>query len=180
MNALQTGCLVLHNGGEMWRPLLSVQDAAAAYKLMLEAPADKVGGEIFNVTNGNFRISELALRVQNKLGEMGIRCEVKPDYNYRNLRSCQASGKKIAERLGFVPRVTVEETVEDLAGKIRDGSFHDASDPAYHNIRWLDLLEGTRTKLGYTESVLNLNPAQLKEVRAAASKQGSAAAYQGR
>jgi nucleoside-diphosphate-sugar epimerase len=178
LNALQTGCLVLHNGGEMWRPLLSVQDAAAAYKLMLEAPADKVGGEIFNVTNGNFRISELALRVQNKLGEMGIRCEVKPDYNYRNLRSCQASGKKIAERLGFVPRVTVEETVEDLAGKIRDGSFHDASDPAYHNIRWLDLLEGTRTKLGYTESVLNLNPAQLKEVRAAASKEGSTAACQ--
>jgi hypothetical protein len=178
LHALQTGCLVLHNGGEMWRPLVSVQDAAAAYKLMLEAPLDKVGGEIFNVTNGNFRISELALRVQNKLGEMGIRCELKPDYNYRNLRSCQASGAKIAERLGFVPRVTVEETVEDLAGKIRDGSFHDASDPAYHNIRWLDLLEGTRTKLGYTESVLNLNPAQLKEVRAAASKEGSTAACQ--
>ena len=28
LNALQTGCLVLHNGGEMWRPLVSVQDAA--------------------------------------------------------------------------------------------------------------------------------------------------------
>jgi nucleoside-diphosphate-sugar epimerase len=180
LNALQTGCLVLHNGGEMWRPLLSVQDAAAAYKLMLEAPADKVGGEIFNVTNGNFRISELALRVQNKLGEMGIRCEIKPDYNYRNLRSCQASGRKITERLGFAPKVTVEETVEDLVGKIRGGSFHDASDPAHHNIRWLDLLEETRTKLGYTESALNLNPAQLEEVRAAASKQASTAACQQR
>jgi nucleoside-diphosphate-sugar epimerase len=180
LNALQTGCLVLHNGGEMWRPLLSVQDAAAAYKLMLEAPVDKVRGEIFNVTNGNFRISELALRVRSKLGEMGIGCELKPDYNYRNLRSCQASGKKITERLGFAPRVTVEETVEDLAGKIRAGSFHDASDPAYHNIRWLDLLEETATKLGHTESVLNLNPAQLKEVRAAAMKQGSTAACQQR
>ena len=180
LNALQTGCLVLHNGGEMWRPLVSVQDAAAAYKLMLEASVDKVGGEIFNLTKGNFRISELALRVQNKLGEMGIRCELKPDYNYRNLRSCQASGTKIAERLGFVPRVTVEETVEDLVGKIRGGSFHDPSDPSYHNIRWLDLLEEIRTKLGYSESVLSLNPAQLKEVRAAASKQGSTAASQPR
>jgi nucleoside-diphosphate-sugar epimerase len=175
LNALQTGRLVLHNGGEMWRPLLSVQDAAAAYQLMLEAPADKVGGEIFNVTNGNFRISELALRVQNKLGEMGIRCEIQPDYNYRNLRSCQASGKKVAERLGLVPRVTVEETVVDLVGKIRDGCFHDVSDPAYHNIRWLDLLEETRTKLGYTDSVLNINPEQLREVRAAVSKRRSVA-----
>ena len=170
LSALQTGRLVLDNGGEMWRPLLSIQDAAAAYQLMLEAPAEQVGGEIFNVTNGNFRISELALRVRNKLAEIGIPCELQPDYQYRNLRSCQASGKKVAERLKFVPRVTVEETVADLVGKIRDGSFLDVNDPVYHNIRWLDLLEETRTELGYAESVLNLNPAQLKEVRAAASK----------
>jgi nucleoside-diphosphate-sugar epimerase len=174
LNALQTGCLVLHNGGEMWRPLLSVQDAAAAYLLMLEATTDKIGGEIFNVTNGNFRISELALRVRNKLGQMGIACDIKPDYNYRNLRSCQASGKKIEKCLGFAPRVTVEETVEDLVGKIRDGSFHDISDPAFHNIRWLDLLEETSTKLGHRESVLNLSPAQLKEIRAVASNPRSA------
>ena len=172
LNALQTGRLVLHNGGEMWRPLLSLQDAAAAYGLMLEAPAEQVGGEIFNVTNGNSRISELALRVRNKLSEIGIPCELQPDYQYRNLRSCQASGKKVAERLKFVPRVTVEETVADLVGKIRNGSFMDVNDPAYHNIRWLDLLEQTGTGLGYAESVLNLNPAQLKEVRAAASKPG--------
>lgn len=170
LSAFQTGRLVLHNGGEMWRPLLSVQDAAAAYRLMLEAPAEQVRGEIFNVTNGNYRISELALRVRNKLAEIGIPCELEPEYIYRNLRSCQASGRKIAERLKFTPKVTVEESVGDLVGKIRDGSFHDISDPAYHNIRWLDLLEETRTKLGYAASVLNLNPARLREVRAAASK----------
>jgi len=174
LSALQTGRLVLHNGGEMWRPLLSIEDAAAAYRLMLEAPAELVSGEIFNVTNGNYRISELALRVRKKLAEMDIRCELEPDYKCRNLRSCQASGKKIAERLRFTPRVTVEETVGDLAEKIRDSSFHDVSNPAFHNIRWLDLLEETRTKLGYPDSVLNLNPKQLKEVRAEASKQRSA------
>jgi len=35
----------------MWRPLLSVQDAAAAFQLMREAPADKVDGESLNVPN---------------------------------------------------------------------------------------------------------------------------------
>jgi nucleoside-diphosphate-sugar epimerase len=174
LNALQVGRLVLHNGGEMWRPLLSLQDAAAAYKLMLEAPVDKIKGEIFNVTNGNYRISELALRVQKKLSDVGVRCEVDPDYNYRNLRSCQASGQKIRERLGFTPQVTVEETVVDLVQKIKGGAFHDVADPAYHNIRWLDLLEDLRTKLSYADSVLNLNPQQLKELRVAVAKQGSA------
>ena len=176
LNALQTGCLTLHNGGEMWRPLLSIQDAVAAYTLMLEAPVEKVKGEIFNVTNGNYRISELALRVQRKLLDLGIPCEVRPDYNFRNLRSCQASGQKIAQRLGFAPSVTVEQTVEDLVEKIRSGAFRDPSDPAFHNIRWLDLLEETRTKLGYSQSVLNLSPQQLKEVRVAALQQPRAVA----
>jgi nucleoside-diphosphate-sugar epimerase len=174
LNALQSGRLVLHNGGEMWRPLLSIQDAAAAYQLMLEAPVEQIRGEIFNATNGNYRISELALRVQHKLADLNIRCEIAPDYNYRDLRSCQASGKKIAERLGFTPKVTVEDTVEDLVSKIRSGAFHDVADPAFHNIRWLDLLEEVKSKLVYSGSVLNLNPQQLKDVRAAVSQPGGA------
>jgi nucleoside-diphosphate-sugar epimerase len=176
LNALQTGQLVLHNGGEMWRPLLSIQDAVAAYELMLEAPAEKINGEIFNVTNGNYRISELALRVQNKLSELDVRCEIRPDYNYRNLRSCQASGEKIAQRLGFIPQVTVEQTVEDLVQKIRGGVFRDPNEPEFHNIRWVDLLEETRTSVGCAESVFDLNPEQLRELRVAACKQRSAVA----
>jgi len=167
LNALQVGRLVLHNGGEMWRPLLSLQDAVAAYKLMLEAPAEKIAGEIFNVTNGNYRISELALRVQKKLREIGIGCDIDPDYEYRNLRSCQASGAKIADRLGFTPKVTVEETVMDLVNKIQSGIFQDLTDPSLHNIRWLELLEEVATKLAYPQSVLNLNAQQLKELRGA-------------
>ncbi len=174
LSALQSGCLALHNGGEMWRPLLNITDAAAAYRLMLEAPAEKIRGEIFNVTNGNYRISELALRVQHKLGELGIHCKIKPDYQYQNLRSCQASGRKVADRLGFVPKVTVEESVQDLAEKIQNGTFPDISDPASHNIRWLDLLEETNQKLGNSEPVLNLSGEKLWEVRAAALRQRSA------
>ena len=174
LNALQLGRLELHNGGEMWRPLLSIQDAAAAYRLMLEASADEIRGEIFNVTNGNFRISELALRVQKRLREIGVHCEIEPDYNYRNLRSCQASGQKIMQRLGFAPKVSVEETVVDLVQKIKGGAFQDVADPSYHNIRWLDLLEDVRSKLSHADSVLNMSPQQLKELRVTVAKQRSA------
>lgn len=176
LNALQKGEVILHNGGEMWRPLLNIRDAAAAYKLMLEVPKEKVSGEIFNVTNGNYRISELALRVRNKLEQLGIACELRPDYNYRNLRSCQASGQKVARHLGFVPKITVEQTVEDLVQKIRGGAFHDPNDPIFHNIRWLDLLEETRIRAGCSESLFKLNSEQLRELRDVASKQRSAVA----
>jgi nucleoside-diphosphate-sugar epimerase len=176
LSALQTGQLVLHNGGEMWRPLLSIQDAVAAYQLMLEGPAENINGEIFNVISGNFRISELALRVRNKLSELGITCEVRPDYNYRNLRSCQASGKKIGQRLGFAPKVTVEECVKDLVEKIRGGAFHDLQDPSLHNIRWLDLLEDLRAKAGYADSVFSLGSKQLRQLRLSAFSERSAAA----
>jgi hypothetical protein len=68
----------------------------------------------------------------------------------------------------------VEETVEDLVKKIQGGAFHDVADPAFHNIRWLDLLEEVKSKFVYPGSVLNFNPQQLKDVRAAVSQQRSA------
>ena len=43
----------------MWWLLLSIQDAVLVDELMLEAPADRINGEIFNVTNGNYRIPGL-------------------------------------------------------------------------------------------------------------------------
>ncbi len=175
LQAMKTGFLTLHNGGEMWRPLLSMEDAVAAYELMLEAPGGKVSGQIFNITNGNYRISELALRVQHKLRELGVPCELHPDYEFRNLRSCQMSGNKIAETLGFVPKVTVEEVVGDLVQKIRSGEL-DTEDPAFHNIRWLDLLEQRKTQFGFEDTVLRLGPKELAKLRSTVShKQGTPA-----
>ena len=62
-DALQKGYLHLHYGGQMWRPLVDVRDAARAYVIALEADENIVAGQIFNVVAENYRISELALRV---------------------------------------------------------------------------------------------------------------------
>ncbi|MCX6020333.1 MAG: SDR family oxidoreductase, partial [Chloroflexi bacterium] len=59
-DALSRGRLTLHYGGEMWRPLVDVRDAARAYIAAMEARDDLVAGEIFNVSYRNFRVSELA------------------------------------------------------------------------------------------------------------------------
>src|SRR5579864_3397906 len=55
-DGLSKGCLTLHYGGQMWRPLVDVRDAARSYLVALEAPTNLVRGEVFNVVTENFRI----------------------------------------------------------------------------------------------------------------------------
>src|SRR3954453_4538229 len=70
-DALLNGRLMLHGGGWMWRPLVDVQDVADAMILALEAPADLVRGEIFNVLHSNYQIRELAMLVAGSVQLQG-------------------------------------------------------------------------------------------------------------
>lgn len=47
--AWKTGRLPLMRDGQQWRPMVHVKDVAGANRFMLEAPADKVNGRLFNV-----------------------------------------------------------------------------------------------------------------------------------
>src|SRR3954465_1391613 len=62
-DALLQGRLALHGGGWMWRPLVDIRDVADAMMAVMEAPADAVRGEIFNVLHANYQIRELAMLV---------------------------------------------------------------------------------------------------------------------
>ena len=70
-DALLNGKLYLHGGGWMWRPLVAVQDVADAMICGLEAPAEKVRGEIFNVVHSNYQIRELAMLVAGSVQPEG-------------------------------------------------------------------------------------------------------------
>ncbi|MGQ9626027.1 MAG: NAD-dependent epimerase/dehydratase family protein [Anaerolineae bacterium] len=140
-DALTKGVLTLHCGGEMWRPLIEVRDVARAYITCLEAEESKVRGGIFNVSYGNYRISELALRVREALSEIGIKVDIKPNYSYRGVRSYRILTKKIHHVLGYRPVVSVEESVQDMVRKIERYGYNDFDNPRYYNIRWMKLLE---------------------------------------
>ncbi|HID63519.1 MAG TPA: SDR family oxidoreductase [Anaerolineae bacterium] len=140
-DALTKGVLTLHYGGEMWRPLVDVRDAARAYIVCLQAEESVVSGQIFNITLDNYRISELALRVREALRGIGVEVNIKPDYGYRGVRSYRVSAKKIDRVLAFRPVVTVEESVQDMVRKIKDYGYTDFDNPRYYNIRWMRLLE---------------------------------------
>ena len=140
-DALSKGRLSLHYGGAMWRPLIDVKDVARAYVMALEAETEQIHGQIFNLSAGNFRISELALRVANTLRDLDVEAQLDVDYTYRMVRSYRVSGDKILRVLGFQPRVSVEESVTNMVHEIRKRELTDFTNPRYYNIEWMKLLE---------------------------------------
>jgi nucleoside-diphosphate-sugar epimerase len=140
-DALAKGYITPYYGGEMWRPLVDIRDVAKAYIVCLEADEDKVSGEIFNLVYRNFRISELALRVRGAFQKVHQDIDIRPDYRYKGVRSYRVSGEKIKSRLGFVPAISVEDSVVDMVDKITSYGFRNFDDPIYYNIKWMQTLE---------------------------------------
>ncbi len=152
-SALATGKITLHYGGEMWRPLVDVRDVARAYIACLEAPEEKVRGQVFNVSFHNIRISELGLRVRAALHASGHDAEIVPDYGYQGVRSYRVSAAKIQRVLDFQPKVSIEESVKDLVKQIKAYGYTDFDNPKYYNIRWMKLLEEAHKVISITGSV---------------------------
>jgi len=140
-DAMRSGRIRLVYGGEMWRPLLDIRDAARAYIAVLEADVTRVTNQVFAVSSGNFRIAELALRVRDALRDQGVDPEIVADYGYASVRSYRISSRKLRETVGWSPAVTIEESVRDLVTHIRQENAVDFDNPRYYNIAWMKLLE---------------------------------------
>jgi nucleoside-diphosphate-sugar epimerase len=162
-DALAKGRLTLHHGGEMWRPLVDVRDAAQAYIALVEAADAAVRGEVFNLCYRNLRISELALRTQEALRRLDIEVDVRPDYHHGSVRNYRVSGEKIGRVLNFRPKVSIEESVSDMVQRIRAEGRTDLENPRYYNIRWLQRLEDDRKAAGTPGSVLDAPPTPLPQ-----------------
>jgi nucleoside-diphosphate-sugar epimerase len=117
-DALREERLVLHGGGWMRRPLVDVGDAAEAMIRALEAPAERVRGEIFNVVHANYRIRELATTVAEVLARLGRHVALEEAGAPGPARDYECSGEKLASRLHFAPARSVAEAVEDLLARL--------------------------------------------------------------
>ena len=158
-DAFLKGHVNLHYGGQMWRPLVDVRDAARAYLVALEAENSLVAGQIFNVVSENYRISELALRVREGLRAKGMDAEIKATFQYAGIRNYRVSGRKISTRLNYKPVITIEDSVKDMVEKIREYGYTDFDNDRYYNIRWMKLLEHVKELIDITGTIFE-TPAQ--------------------
>ena len=124
-------------GGDQLRPNIHIADMVDAYLVMLRAPKDKIGGEIFNVGYENHSISQLAETVRNVIGDDIILKTIPTDDN----RSYHVSSKKIAEVLGFRASHTIKDAVLDLQDAFDNGILPDSlNDERYFNIKRMQSL----------------------------------------
>ena len=139
--------LLLHGGGWMWRPLVDIRDVSDAMIFALEAPADDVRGEIFNVLHSNYQIRELAMLVAGSVQLLGrpVRLEEVPAPPLT--RDYECSNAKLSMTLGFIPRHSVLEAATDLVERLAGAEKAQLTDPRHYNIRWLELLNEVRPRL---------------------------------
>jgi nucleoside-diphosphate-sugar epimerase len=153
-DALLNGKLYLHGGGWMWRPLVAVQDVADAMICGLEAPAEKVRGEIFNVVHSNYQIRELAMLVAGSVQLRGRTVELVEAPLPRLARNYECSNLKMAQTLGFIPRLSVVEAIDEILANVDLENRTELADPRYYNIRWLELLREVEGGVRAFETVI--------------------------
>ena len=118
------------NNPAIWRPILSVKDAATAYIRAVESP-DEVSG-IFNIASGNFTVGEVADIVNDGLYKNFNKRADLEVLNVKDFRNYKVSTKKAADVLSFKPQFSIGDIIDELATKLEE--FGDFSASNYYNI----------------------------------------------
>ncbi len=108
-NAFNKGEIIIFGGSQL-RPNIHISDMCEAYIRLLNAEANLVKNESFNVGFENYTVEYLADLVNGCLGG-GINIVKK---NSDDLRSYHISSKKIKKVIGFEPNFTIKDGIIDL------------------------------------------------------------------
>jgi len=119
-------------GGAQLRPNIHIADMVEIYVVLLNAPKEKIAGEIFNGGYENYSVLQLAEAVRDVIGEDVVLKTTPTDDN----RSYHVSSKKIADVLGFTASHTIKDAVSDIKNAFKKGLLPNSlEDELYFNIK---------------------------------------------
>ncbi len=125
-------------GGTQKRPNIHIEDITDLYLQLLETPEHLIAGEIFNAGYQNHTISELAEMVRAIVEEempetKPIEIKTTPT---NDLRSYHVSSKKIADRIGYMPKRSIQDAIRDICKAFKGGKLPGSiEDDRYINVR---------------------------------------------
>lgn len=131
--------LITVNNPSIWRPILSIEDAATAYIRAIEANY-KLSG-IFNVASGNYTVGEIGDLVRKAVEErLGLRVNLNIKH-IQDFRNYKVDTQKASNVLSFHPSGDVKTIVGTLVDNMQ--KFQDWDNPLYSNIQSFKMLGNT-------------------------------------
>jgi nucleoside-diphosphate-sugar epimerase len=141
VNILTTSAVVNNRiklfGGSQMRPNIHIDDICDLYERSLEWSDEQIDGKVYNAGYENRPLTEIAAMVKEAVGsQVEIVSEPTSD-----LRSYHISSDKIASELGFKPKRTISDAIQDLIAAFQSGQIHDPmNNVRYYNIKTMQAL----------------------------------------
>ena len=125
MKAVKEGVINI-NGGEQWRPIISVKDIAG---YVTEACEKKYNG-IYVLAKENVVIRELGERIASIIPNTKINYT---EISFQDARNYKVDNSKSLETFEYKPTVTVEQEVERMVKLFEENRIENPEDKLYHN-----------------------------------------------
>jgi len=135
-DGLQNGTIKVFCKGRQWRPLIAIEDVVEAYRLILELPVKQVQGQIFNISQDNYLVKDVAFLVKEAFQKnFGKIIEILYEQNNKSDRSYRVSTEKAKKVLGFNPTRTITHTVSELVNTLHvKKRYAHFNSPIFYNI----------------------------------------------
>ncbi len=119
------------HGGSQWRPFIHADDAARAFIMALEAPKEKVHGQIFNVgsNNSNYQIDQIGEFIKKTIPDAMVQLSK----TIVDTRNYHVSFDKIKNALGYEVEKTLLDGVEEIYDFAKQNDI-DIYDHKFHNV----------------------------------------------
>jgi nucleoside-diphosphate-sugar epimerase len=119
-------------GEQFWRPYIHVRDAGRAVRTVLETPAEKVTGRVFNAgrSGENYRKLDLVEEIRKQTDRGNV------SYVHRDEdpRDYKVSFDRIRSELGFETLMTVPDGIAEIISALEEERFGDPFDGRYRNV----------------------------------------------
>lgn len=119
-------------GGAQYRPNIHIEDMAELYVLLLSLPGEKLQKGVYNAGYENRSVEDLATMVREVMGKEVVLERVPT----QDPRSYRVNSDKLRKELGFVPKRTIRQAVEELKLAFGQGQFPNSMEESrYFNIK---------------------------------------------
>lgn len=113
-----------------WRPFVHVYDICRAIETTLNASANKIAGEIFNVGSKNYQKQEIVDHIKKYIPD----CREEIVNTMADQRNYSVNFGKIKKVLGFKAQISLDDGIKEMLNFLEIGIFKNPMDYRYTNV----------------------------------------------